>query len=85
MTTIPPDIFDPIFNHNRLCALSGEPDYAINVDNRDSTVGMRLIVRVWVDGGRVDTIEQIVNPGQVLGISTDFTVPPTQNTKSGLK
>ena len=85
MTTIPPDIFDPIFNHNRLCALSGEADYAINVDNRDSTVGMRLIVRVWVDGGRVDTIEQIINPGQVLGISTVFTVPPDSKYKIRFK
>ena len=85
MTTIPPDIFDPIFNHNRQCSLSGDADYAINVDNRDSTVGMRLVVRVWVDGGRVDTIEQIINPGQVLGISTVFTVPPDSKYKIRFK
>ena len=65
--------------------MSGEADYAINVDNRDSTVGMRLIVRVWVDGGRVDTIEQIINPGQVLGISTVFTVPPDSKYKIRFK
>tara|TARA_B100002052_G_scaffold191574_1_gene174585 strand:- start:1674 stop:3362 length:1689 start_codon:yes stop_codon:yes gene_type:complete len=65
--------------------LSGDADYAINVDNRDSTVGMRLIVRVWVDGGRVDTIEEIINPGQVLGISTVFTVPPDSKYKIRFK
>ena len=65
--------------------MSGEADYAINVDNRDSTVGMRLIVRVWVDGGRVDTIEQIINSGQVLGISTVFTVPPDSKYKIRFK
>ena len=65
--------------------MSGDADYAINVDNRDSTVGMRLIVRVWVDGGRVDTIEEIINPGQVLGISTVFTVPPDSKYKIRFK
>ena len=86
MTTIPPDIFDPIFNHNRQCGLSGDADYAINVDNRDSTVGMTIIVRIWVDGKRVgDPIEETIGRGQIRGISTVFTVPPDSRYKIRFK